>query len=72
MCGLMLVRPCKLYAEQVMSYKEEMSQSRLIKPYFLRSRDKWAKPVLAFQTRTLFAFLMDEYYIQYCLWIDVS
>lgn len=26
MCGLMLVRPCKLYAEQVMSYKEEMSQ----------------------------------------------
>ena len=27
MCGLMLVRPCKLYAEQVMSYKEEMSQN---------------------------------------------
>ena len=23
----MLVRPCKLYAEQVMSYKEEMSQN---------------------------------------------
>lgn len=27
MCELMLVRPCKLYAEQVMSYKEEMSQN---------------------------------------------
>ena len=27
MCGLMLVRPCKLYAELVMSYKEEMSQN---------------------------------------------
>ncbi len=27
MCELMLVRPSKLYAEQVMSYKEEMLQS---------------------------------------------
>lgn len=27
MCELMLVRPCKLYAEQVMSYKEEMLQN---------------------------------------------
>ena len=27
MCELMLVRPCKLYGEQVMSYKEEMLQN---------------------------------------------